>query len=341
MKTRQGKSGSVRLSVIVPGYNTSEEQWIRCIRSLIVATSEADEIILVDDGSNDGAHFLDSLGCRVVHKPNGGLSSARNCGLEMARGDFVTFVDSDDEVAQDVYELALAEMGVSRADVCLFGVKTLWTEVGLSKIDVPDTQCYGELNPQNIVLLSKKCLLNYAWNKVYRRNFLVHNRLRFELEGVPCEDIIFNLQVAMCGAIWCSVNHVGYLYYRQDGTLLSSYKKTIRKGLVLCRETWIKYRKTNEETSLGLDRYVLSDERIARYEWDNVWRKGTPYGWGAKWVFLKRNACFFRGPLALHFLKQTVRTFARRHCYFKWIRRWMIRRLYPYATEMSVQNECC
>lgn len=338
MMTRQGKSGHVRLSVIVPGYNTSEEQWIRCIRSLIAATREEDEIILVDDGSRDGARFLDSFGCRVIHKPNGGLGSARNCGMEVARGDFITFVDSDDEVTQGVYELALAEMGKMRSDVCLFGVKTLWTDIGLSKTDVPETKCYGPLKPQDVVTLSRKCLLNYACNKVYRSGFLARHRLRFELEGVPCEDIIFNLQVAMCGAIWCSVDHVGYLYYRMDGTLLSSYKKTIRKGLILCREMWIKYRKSNDETSSELGRYVLSDECVARYEWTNLWQRGTPYSWGAKWVFLKRNVCFFRGPLALHFLKQAVWTFARQHCYFKWIRKRMIRRLYPYATEIPVRK---
>lgn len=338
MMTRQGKSGHVRLSVIVPGYNTSEEQWTRCIRSLIAATREEDEIILVDDGARDGAHFLDSLGCRVIHKPNGGLGSARNCGIEMARGDFITFVDSDDEVTQDVYELALAEMGKMRSDVCLFGVKTLWTEVGLMKTDVPETKCYGTLKPQDVVTLSRKCLLNYAWNKVYRRDFLMRHKLRFELEGVPCEDIIFNLQVAMCGSIWCSVDHVGYLYYRMDGTLLSSYKKTVKKGLTLCRAAWIRYRDLHRGAYSELNRYVLSDARIVHYEWDNIWRKGAPCDLATKWAFLRQNAKSFRGLLFFHFLKQASRTIVRRHFYYKWIRRRMILRLYPYATEIVAQE---
>lgn len=338
MNVRQGKTGHVRLSVIVPGYNTSEEQWTRCIRSLIVATCEEDEIILVDDGSRDGAHFLDSFGCRVVHKPNGGLSSARNCGIEMARGDFITFVDSDDEVTQDVYKLALAGMEKMRSDVCLFGVKTLWVDIGLSKTDVPVTKCYGTLEPQDVVALSRKCLLNYAWNKVYRSDFLARHRLRFKLDGVPCEDIIFNLQVAMDGAVWCSVNYVGYLYYRVDGTLLSSYKKTIRSGLTLCREAWIHYRDLHRGAYSELKRYVFSDVRIAHYEWDNIWRKGAPCDLMARWVFLRQNSKFFRGLLLLHFLKQMFRTIVRRHFYYKWIRRRMILRLYPDATKIAEQE---
>lgn len=338
MMTRQGKSGHVRLSVIVPGYNTSEEQWTRCICSLIAATREEDEIILVDDGSRDGARFLDSFGCRVIHKPNGGLGSARNCGIEVARGDFITFVDSDDEVTQDVYELALAEMRKMRSDVCLFGVKTLWTDIGLSKTDVPETKCYGTLKPQDVVTLSRKCLLNYAWNKVYRNGFLARHRLRFELEGVPCEDIIFNLQVAMCGAVWCSVNCVGSLYYRTDGTLLSSYKKTMSRGLRLCREAWRRYRDLNGDSSAELDSHVFTDARVAYYEWDNLWRKGAPCGLSVRWAFLQQNARFFHGFLPFHFLKQMCHTVIRRHFYFRWIRKRMIRRLYPYATEIPVRK---
>lgn len=332
----------VRLSVIVPGYNgtdTADAQWTRCVRSIVAATGDEDEIILVDDGSRDGAPIVDSLAaefasCRVIHKPNGGVCSARNCGLDAARGEFVTFVDFDDAITADVYERALAELQKSDADVCLFGVKVVWTDLGVSKIDTPPTERLGVLAPADVARLSSVCLFNYVWNKVYRAEFLSRQNLRFEVDGVACEDVIFNLQVVMHGATWCSVACVGYYYYREGTTVLSSYRKIIRRAETLCQQTWNQYRElsgTNWDSSLN--RYRVSEASIVRNEWTNRWRPGAPKGWSAKWAFLKENAQYFPKPLMLIFLKQAVRTFLRRHCYFKWIRRWMIFRTYPHAVK--------
>lgn len=329
---RHRYSGRVRLSVIVPGYNATDAQWTRCVRSIIAATSDADEIILVDDGSRDGAPIVDSFGCRVIHKANGGLGSARNCGLDAARGKYVTFVDCDDEVTADVYECALAELKKSDADVCLFGVKIVWTDLEVSKIDAPATESLGVLAPADVARFSRACLFNYACNKVYRAGFLSRQKLRFEVEGVPCEDVIFNLQVVMRGATWCSVSCVGYYYYREGITILSAYKKTIRRGMSLCQQTWNYYRQmSGADWDSSLNRYRVSEADIVRSEWADRWRPGAPRGWSVKWGFLKKNAQYFPKPLLLVFLKQAVRTFLRKHCYFKWIRRRMIFRTYPHA----------
>ena len=97
----------VKLSVIIPGYNTPEAWWRRCVDSVKRPLGPDDEIILVDDGSSDGAKFLDTLGCKVIHKQNGGLASARNAGMAVAQGEFVTFVDSDDEVMPGTFPCCL------------------------------------------------------------------------------------------------------------------------------------------------------------------------------------------------------------------------------------------
>ena len=97
------------VSIIVPVYNV-EKYLERCIQSLVRQTLNDIEIILVDDGSSDSSGLLcDKFAERdrriqVVHKENGGLSSARNAGLEIASGRYVGFVDSDDDVELDMYE---------------------------------------------------------------------------------------------------------------------------------------------------------------------------------------------------------------------------------------------
>lgn len=102
----------VKTSIIIPIYNT-EKYLKRCINSVLKQTEHNIEIILVDDGSIDSCPIIcDNYAkadtrVKVVHKTNGGLSTARNAGLEVATGDFVTFIDSDDWIEKDAVEYAL------------------------------------------------------------------------------------------------------------------------------------------------------------------------------------------------------------------------------------------
>ena len=100
------------LTIVVPSYNV-EKYLNRCVDSVLKQTYKNLEIILVDDGSTDcSGKICDSIkekDCRVnvIHKQNGGLSSARNAGLDVATGDFIGFIDSDDWVTEDMYEYLL------------------------------------------------------------------------------------------------------------------------------------------------------------------------------------------------------------------------------------------
>ena len=105
----------ILLSVIIPVYNV-EEYLVRCVDSILAQTYENLEVILVDDGSPDGSGAIcdcfaakDSR-VKVIHKPNGGLSSARNAGMDAASGEYITFVDSDDWIEPDSYEHLLGLM---------------------------------------------------------------------------------------------------------------------------------------------------------------------------------------------------------------------------------------
>ena len=97
------------ISVIVPVYKV--EQYLdRCVESILAQTFKDLEIILVDDGSPDACPQMcdkwaeQHQNIKVVHKPNGGLSSARNAGIEVASGDYIGFIDSDDYILPDMYE---------------------------------------------------------------------------------------------------------------------------------------------------------------------------------------------------------------------------------------------
>lgn len=337
------------LSVIIPGYKTPAQWWERCVLSVLNAVREKDEIICVDDGTPNGTPILDELKkkdsrIKVIYKENGGLASARNIGLSNASGDFVTFVDSDDEVYSNIFRVCLEKIESLNADIALYGVKTIWVDEKLYKEDVPPAEILGELAPLDVKNLSDKCVMNYAWNKVYRRSFLDKNNLRFNLKGMPCEDIVFNLECIMDRARWVMIDQVGYVYYRTEGTLLSQYRPFNSVGLHLGAETWAKYVKTSKiaEELFG-GRGMQGKGLIAWSEWDNLWRLNSPYSINKKLRWLQDNRQILLksssgikakiltfSPLVF-VLYQSLYSFLRRYFYFKFIRQWHIKRMYPYA----------
>lgn len=330
-----------KISVIIPGCNTPEAWWRRCVDSVKRALGPDDEIILVDDGSSDGEKFLDAWGCRVIHKKNGGLGDARNAALKLAQGEYVTFVDSDDEVMPEVYGATINRMVATGSDVGVFEVKTVWPDDGLSKDD-SFSRCGVEINGSALTVaqmrnLSRGCLMNYACNKVYRRDFLVKNDLSFDMDGMPCEDIIFNLECVMAGAKWCTVPALGYVYYRTRGTLLSRYKRTGFAGMRHGAEAWSRFRTENNEVldkdlRSWLDaRCELTDVALLTMEWRNIWLPGSPYSFLARWEWLMEHPEV--GGIGL-FLRQWIYVLLRRYFYFRFIRRWNILRMYPYAREI-------
>lgn len=325
-----------RLSVIVPGYNTPRAWWERCLISVLRCCQQEDKVICVDDGSWRAAN-LDSFArederVKVLFRKNGGLSVARNTGMKIARGKFLAFVDSDDELIEGILYRCISRLEECGGDVAVYGVKTVWTNVGLQKIDVIDSRWDGILSPLDVRRLEKSCLLNYAWNKVYRRSFLASHSLRFEPKGMPCEDIIFNLEVIIAGSKWCLMPVVGYIYYRSGETLLSSYKKTIREGLEEEAKVWKLYCDSDPRTLTYFShRCEVSNARLLSSEWDNIWRPHSPYSLLERWKWLKANpeigGC-------ITYIKMALFVVCRRYFYVRSIRRWHIKHLYPQVKEV-------
>lgn len=329
-----------RLSVIIPGYNTPGPWWDRCLESVIRNVGENDEVICVDDGSDVVADELVSWCGKdprvrlVRHEANQGLPASRNTGLELANGRFVTFVDSDDELFPGIYDKCLAGLEETGGDIAMFGVRSDWVDLRLAKEDVPEGGFRGEFAPQDVLSQARSGLLYYAWNKVYRRNFLELKSLMFDCGGVPCEDIVFVLQCVISHAKWHLIDEVGINYYRTDSTLLSRYKATYAKGSRLASETWKEYKK-----SFPLARDVLgsfgetSDRKLFLGEWDNLWRQQSPFGLNERWRFLVANSSRFEGSTFILFIKTLIGAFTRRMLYKGFIKRMYMKRKFPSVQE--------
>lgn len=201
------------ISVIVPVYNV--EQYLeRCIRSIIGQTYHDIEIILVDDGSTDGSGEIcdryASQDARVssFHKENGGLSSARNYGVRVAHGEFITFIDSDDCINEN-YISTLAE-GCTEKDISICFNSKIW--------DLEEPDMKREQPEGNVETISSKEALyrffhenNYvsAWGKLYPAAFF--EDIEFPT-GRIYEDYATTYK-AYAKAERILVHHVKYYYY--------------------------------------------------------------------------------------------------------------------------------
>lgn len=204
------------ISVIVPIYNV--EQYLKkCIESIISSTYANLEIILVDDGSTDGSgKICDEFQAkdkriRVVHKKNGGLSDARNVGLEIARGEFVSFIDSDDYIDSEMFEEVLTQFD-KNTDIVIYG---RYVEYPTKTIVQCPPSNKSMTNIEGIIELSSfKGFDMAAWDKIYRKNII--GKLRFPY-GKKNEDYFFTYKLFDKAKAIKTINRPFYHYVqRQD-----------------------------------------------------------------------------------------------------------------------------
>lgn len=214
------------VTIIVPVYNV-EKYLARCIRSIIHQSYHNLEIILVDDGSPDGcSKICDDYAARdarirVVHQANGGLSAARNAGLDLATGEYICFVDSDDDINQDMVEKLIAPLEKDKeAIISLCGVQ-METHMGehVQCRFFPKTALMAELtiaDYEKEMYLGRK-IRTWMWNRMYRREAI--GDLRFDTNLRKYEDIWF--QHKMCrqidGKVICIPDYCYHYRIRKDG----------------------------------------------------------------------------------------------------------------------------
>ncbi len=186
------------ISIIVPVYNV--EKYIRrCLDSLINQTYKNLEIILVDDGSPDNSGAvcdeyakLDSR-IKVIHKENGGVSSARNVGLDNVSGEYVGFIDSDDYVALDMYEVLYNNLAANDADISM-GIYALENDKGefIPHYNIPVTQMFDKAQTVAQMLKQVKYTCSLC-DKIFSKKLI--ESTRFD-EGISHnEDLVFVYQL--------------------------------------------------------------------------------------------------------------------------------------------------
>jgi glycosyltransferase involved in cell wall biosynthesis len=187
------------ISFVIPIYKT--EKYIKeCVNSIISQAGQDIEVILVDDGSPDGCpeicdeYAKNDRRISVVHKENGGLSSARNAGLAVAKGKYVTFVDSDDVIFSNSLPKIVSWAKKSNADICFLHAYKLFSDGSIN--DLGESLDGGKLRGKGREdaighLTSRPKYPGSAWSKLFRREFLIDNDLHFPYDRRYSEDVGF------------------------------------------------------------------------------------------------------------------------------------------------------
>ncbi len=222
----------MRLSIIIPVYRV-EETLDRCVKSIVEQGIDDLEVVLVDDGSPDRCPQLcDEWAQRdqrvsVIHKSNGGLSDARNAGIEQAKGDYITFVDSDDFIAPDTYEPLLRLLS-HRSDIDMLEFPFYW-HFGAKEQRIVD---FGEkyyADTTDYWLNGHAYEHAYAWNKLYRRELFLD--VRFP-KGRVFEDIA-TLPLLLASAKLIATTHQGLYYYSANPKGITATAKGREMSLLL------------------------------------------------------------------------------------------------------------
>ncbi|TCL59400.1 glycosyl transferase family 2 [Kineothrix alysoides] len=244
-----------KVSIIVPVYN-AEKYVERCLDSLLVQTYANTEIIIIDDGSVDGsAHMCNNYASqhnriKVVHIANGGVSAARNRGIEEAEGEYLTFVDADDYLKYDMIEYLAFCLEETGSDVagCNFFSLSAAKEVG--RVSVKGTEeepvqrsednkemwkTYGKLELLCGEAFIERGILNgdtRCWSKVYRREAV--GDIRYE-EGISIgEDMLFLLALARKGSKFCRSPYKGYAYFSNETGAMNRRFKNSYMDQIIC-----------------------------------------------------------------------------------------------------------
>ena len=238
-----------KISIIVPVYN-AERYLHRCIESILAQTFRDFELLLIDDGSKDNSGYIcDEYAekderVKVWHKENGGVSSARNVGLDNVKGEWVTFVDSDDYISSNYFDSIETE----KEDMIImqskhFNVDNIFKEQPL----MTPQKYYGKLCVKEF--LTKHLLYHIMfvpWGKMFKSASL--KTIRFNTHQRLGEDVIFVHQyLSFCDSI-SVISRATYYYYDNEGQFDIKYKMPPKESLFHLKNIIEQYRKLQIES---------------------------------------------------------------------------------------------
>ncbi len=268
----------ILVSIIVPIYN-KEKTIEKCIKTLLNQSYYCIEIILVNDGSTDRSLDLckkfAKLDNRIIliDKPNEGVSVARNIGLDISKGDYISFVDPDDWVDSEYISLLLRTATLNKSDIVICDANIVLGEENVKKNaffssegEIDRERCISQLIYNNGYYNDKPEYISIGvpWAKLYKSSLIKENNIRFKKELRRNQDNIFNLYTHQFANRIYYFNQ--YLYYYDYDNINHFSRKITEDATVLysalAKETYVFYKKYYEHNELI---WYLVKNKIVKY----------------------------------------------------------------------------
>lgn len=254
------------ISIIMPVYKV-EEYLEKCIESVLKQTYTNLQIILVDDGSPDNCgKICDEYAKKdprieVIHKVNGGLSDARNVGIAKAKGKYIGFVDSDDYIKEDMYEILINLIKEYDADVSICNLYDVIDGKEYIRNNENGIQKYSRLEILKEVLLDKN-IQSYAWNKLYKKELF--DEIKYPI-GKKYEDIGTTFYVfEKCNKIVVTSKPEYYYLKRSDSLVNNVTESTVLDYTDIIIQRYL-YTQKNIEELRKYNNYYLAKTLITAH----------------------------------------------------------------------------
>lgn len=233
-------------SVIVPVYNV-EKYLSECIDSILMQSFTDFELILVNDGSTDGSgqicdRYAESDNrINVIHKPNGGLSDARNAGTRGAQGEYIIYIDSDDYISSKDFFKSIYE-SVKGSDILLYKHQKFFDTDGQL---LPCGYSYENINAEDAFVVKLRKLVigdafyGMAWIKAFRRELVIRNDIEFEV-GLLGEDMDWNYHLITHAQSLAVIDEPFIAYRQRANSITTSIKLKNLTDFIYILEKWSK-----------------------------------------------------------------------------------------------------
>lgn len=246
------------ISVIVPVYKV-EKYLDRCINSIVGQSFTDFELILVDDGSPDKCPDLcekwkkKDTRIKVIHQKNQGLSAARNTGIRLAKGDYLTFIDSDDWITGTMLEdlLKLIQKYDADISICDF-IPTDHIIKELADKELKETVYSQEEFMKVILRVNSNRCIHYAWGKLYKRS-VIDMKDHYPV-GMLNEDVEGMFKAVIAAEKIVETNKVGYFYYENNESIS---RKKFGKNFLSLHEVWKRILIISKEKTPRYYNYVM------------------------------------------------------------------------------------
>lgn len=258
------------ISVIIPFYNVKKEYLIRCLESIKIQNYSYLEVILVNDGSTKDCSYLKKYNYKIINTEHLGVSNARNVGINNASFENIVFIDADDTFVENAFNIFDKYINLyNDYEIIIFDAYVYYEKI---KVNNKFYKINGKLTKKDIIELELQSIyknFNYykpseisvgpVWAKVYKKKFLLKNKLVFFNELRKCQDTLFNLYAFDCAKKVYYISEYVYNYYKNINSSCNNYLHNIENTRYYFIKEFINNKNKNKNFTDALNLGVIEN----------------------------------------------------------------------------------